>query len=237
MTKNIWELNTDLSNATHEIFEGSHVWYVDDFYKYPDLVLDEITLKEPPIWKVEDKDTYNKIYFEDRRHMIFHKELEEVYDKISNLIRDKDPGRESSSDYGLLTTNHTLFYSDEKSLKFNDYKTKWWWPHIDGGYNGICYLDKEADGEIGTNLYRRSKTDPLYYECAEHYRPWIEFEYWERIAAFTSKYNRFVLFDGRKYFHGMNIEDDRYFKKFRVNQVFFFKDEDFEDPDFGDEED
>jgi len=225
MTKNIWELN-NLSNIKHEIFEDSHVWYVDEFYKYPDLVLEEITSKKPPVWKSEDKETYNMIHFEDRRHMVYYPELEKVYDKIIDIIKSEDPGREKTGDYGQLTTNHTLFYSDEESLKFNDYKNKWWWPHIDSGYNGICYLDKECDGEIGTNLYRRSKNDPLYFNTPEHYRPWIEFEYWERIASFKAKYNRFVLFDGSKYHHGMHIENDRYFKKFRVNQVFFFYDED-----------
>ena len=47
MTKNIWELN-NLSDAKHEIFEESHVWYIDDFYKYPDLVFEEITSRKPP---------------------------------------------------------------------------------------------------------------------------------------------------------------------------------------------
>ncbi len=226
MSKNIWEIN-DLSNMKHEMFEGTHIWYKDDFYKYPDLVLERITSETPPIWKSEDKDTFNGIHFEDRRHLILVEELEEVYYKVGQLIDSLDPGRGHTDDYGYLTTNHTLFYKDPESLKFNDYKSNWWWPHIDGGYNGICYLNKSANNEISTNLYRRLKSDPHYSGVPEHRRPWIPFEYWDRIASFRGKFNRFVLFDGRNYFHGMNIEDDKYFHEFRVNQVFFFKDPDY----------
>lgn len=226
MSKNIWEIN-DLSNMKHEMFEGTHIWYKDNFYKYPDLVLERITSETPPIWKSEDKDTFNGIHFEDRRHLILVEELEEVYYKVGQLIDSLDPGRGHTDDYGYLTTNHTLFYKDPESLKFNDYKSNWWWPHIDGGYNGICYLNKSANNEISTNLYRRLKSDPHYSGVPEHRRPWIPFEYWERIASFRAKFNRFVLFDGRNYFHGMNIEDDKYFHEFRVNQVFFFKDSDY----------
>jgi hypothetical protein len=226
MSKNIWEIN-NLSSMKHETFEGTHVWYMDDFYKYPDLVFEEITSNTPPLWKTYEKNTFNSIYFEDRRHLILIEELDDVYIKLGRLIDSVDPGRGATDDFGYLTTNHTLFYKDEKSLKFNDYKSNWWWPHIDGGYNGICYLNKNANNEIGTNLYRRLKEDPEYNDVPEHRRPWIPFEYWKRVAAFRAKFNRFVLFDGREYFHGMNIEDDRYFHEFRVNQVFFFKDPDY----------
>jgi len=226
MSKNIWEIN-DLSNMKHEKFEGTHVWYMDNFYKYPDLVFEKITSKIPPVWKSEDKDTFNTIHFEDRRHLMVIEELEEVYDKVGRLIESQDPGRGNTEDYGYLCTNHSMFYSDPESLKFNDYKSNWWWPHIDGGYNGICYLNKNSNNEISTNLYRRLKPDPNYTGIPEHRRPWIPFEYWERIASFRAKFNRFVLFDGRKYYHGMNIEDNKYFHEFRVNQVFFFKDPDY----------
>ncbi len=226
MSENIWEIN-DLSNMNHEMFEGTHIWYMDNFYKYPDLVLERITSETPPIWKSEDKNTFNSIHFEDRRHLILVEELEEVYNKVGQLINSLDPGRGHTDDYGYLTTNHTIFYKDLESLKFNDYKSNWWWPHIDGGYNGICYLNKNANNEISTNLYRRIKSDPHYSGVPEHRRPCIPFEYWDRIASFRGKFNRFVLFDGRNYFHGMNIEDDKYFHEFRVNQVFFFKDPDY----------
>lgn len=226
MDKNIWEIN-DVSNMKHETFEGTHIWYMDNFYKYPDLVLDQITSKVPPIWKSEDKGSFNTIHFEDRRHIIPIPELKEVYGKVGELIESKDPGRGNSNDHGYLFTNHTIFYSDPESTKFNDYKSNWWWPHIDSGYNGICYLNKDSNDEVATNLYRTIKPDPNYTKFPEHRRPWIPFEYWERVKFFRAKFNRFVLFDGRKYYHGMNIENDKYFHEFRLNQVFFFKDRDY----------
>ena len=42
MGKNIWEIN-DVSNMKYETFEGTHIWYMDNFYKYPDLVFEKIT--------------------------------------------------------------------------------------------------------------------------------------------------------------------------------------------------
>lgn len=224
MIYNIWETN-DLSQMRVEKFEKGHIFYMDNFYKYPDLVLQEILSKEPPVWKSEDKDSYNCVYFEDRRHQIFYKDLVKVYQNISEIIEKYDPGRGISSDIGTLVTNHTKFYDK----KFNDYKNCWWWPHIDSGYNGIVYLSKNSDNERGTNIYRKLKEDPDYHNLPEHKRPWIKKEYWDLIAFFKSKYNRFVMFDGSEYYHGMSIDSERYFDEFRVNQVFFFTDKNFED--------
>ena len=47
---NIWEHN-DLSNIQVEDFEDSKIYWMDDFYKYPDLVYEEITREDPPLWK------------------------------------------------------------------------------------------------------------------------------------------------------------------------------------------
>jgi hypothetical protein len=217
MSTDIWELN-DFSNMKVEKFENSFIFYMDNFYKYPDLVLKEILSKEPPVWKEFDKNTFNMIHFEDRRHMIKYDSLINVYEKLGSFIEKNDPGRGKSQDSGRLVTNHTLFYKNN----FNDYKTCWWWPHVDSGYNGIVYLNYDSDNEIGTNLYREAIYDPLHDALPEHKRPWIDKSYWTRIASFKSSFNRFVMFDGAKYYHGMNIDSDRYFNEFRINQVFFF---------------
>ena len=67
---NIWEHN-DLSNIQVEDFEDSKVYWMDDFYKYPDLVYEEVTKEEPPLWKYgEDWNTegsQNNIRFIDAR--------------------------------------------------------------------------------------------------------------------------------------------------------------------------
>ena len=63
----------------------------------------------------------------------------------------------------------------------------------------------------------------------EHADPWIKkgTGECERIAAFKSKYNRLVAFDGYRYDHGMSVDDDRWFYETRVNQVMFFDDRRF----------
>jgi hypothetical protein len=63
----------------------------------------------------------------------------------------------------------------------------------------------------------------------EHYRPWTSKSDWKILFSFKAKYNRIVIFDGKKYKHGMDISDDRFFgdtlenAKFRINQVLFFQ--------------
>lgn len=220
---NIWEHN-DLSNIQVEDFEDSKIYWMDDFYKYPDLVFEHITKEQPPLWKHDEDDeelmekTYNAKYFEDRRwDNIPAPGLEIVHDALSKIF-----GQESD-DHGNVVTNHTRFYTDEKSREINDYKNMWWWPHSDSGYNAIIYLNKCEDGtELGTSLYKQLKPDPVQDHVSEHMRPWVDKSYWERIASFKSKYNRMVAFDGFKYKHGMAVENDRWFHETRVNQVLFF---------------
>jgi len=225
---NIWEYN-DLSNMRVESFEDSKIYWMDNFYKYPDKVYEHITKEKPPLWKHDERDeefmkkTYNNKYFEDRRwDNVPTSSLSELHDALSDVFGQK------TFDRGNLVTNHTIFFKDEKSREINDYKNNWWWPHCDGGYNAIVYLNKCEDGtELGTNLYRELKPDTVQNTVSEHMRPWVDKSYWKRIAAFKSKYNRMVAFDGFKYEHGMAIENDRWFDEVRVNQVLFFTSEEW----------
>jgi len=227
---NIWEHN-NLSNFHVEDFEDSKIYWMDDFYKYPDLVFQYLTEEIPPLWKHDEDDeelmekTFNAKYFEDRRwNGKPSPGLEILHDKLCDYFN------QDTEDRGKLVTNHTHFYTDEKSKIINDYKNNWWWPHCDSGYNAIVYLNKCEDGkEFGTNLYRQLKPDPEQDLVSEHMRPWIDKSYYERIAAFKSKYNRLVAFDGRKYQHGMAIENDRWFYETRVNQVLFFISEEWKE--------
>jgi hypothetical protein len=227
---NIWEHN-DLSNIHVEDFEDSKIYWMDNFYRYPDLVFQYLTEEQPPLWKHDEEDeelmekTFNTRYFEDRRWNgkpspgleILHDELGDIFDQ-------------DTEDRGKLVTNHTIFFADDKSLEVNDYKNNWWWPHCDSGYNAIIYLNAGEDGtEFGTNLYAPLKPDLEQDSVAEHMRPWVDKSYWKRIAAFKSKYNRLVAFDGFKYRHGMSIENDKWFRETRVNQVLFFTSDDYDE--------
>ena len=223
---NIWEHN-DLSNIHVEDFEHSKIYWMDDFYKYPDLVYEEITREEPPLWKMDKnwntEGSQNNIRFIDSRWSGIEKEgLDLVYQSLGDIF-DQD-----SRDEGYLVTNHTRFFTDSESLKFNNYRDNFWWPHTDGGYNAIVYLNRSDDGsEFGTNLYRVKDRGWLKQQVGipEHANPWSPKDKWDLLASFKSKYNRLVAFDGLLYYHGMSVDSDKWFYETRVNQVMFFEDE------------
>ena len=226
---NIWEIN-NISNIHEEDFEDSKVYWMDDFYKYPDLVFEYITRESPPLWKwgedYDMEDTKNTKHFEDRRWD--GEDAEGIYipnDALSKIFNQTTTTRTS------VVTNHTRFYTDPESIKYNDYKNNWWWPHTDTGYNALVYLNKSEDGtSYGTNLYRLCDGFWDRKKGTEHGNPWTSKHTGEcnRIAAFKSKYNRLVAFDGYRYQHVMAIDDDRWFHETRVNQVMFFDEEDDE---------
>ena len=222
---NIWEIN-NISNIHEEDFEDSKVYWMDDFYKYPDLVFEYITRESPPLWKWGDgfdmEDTKNTKYFEDRRWD--GEDAEGIHvpnDALSKIFN------QTTKTVNEVVTNHTRFFLDEESVKYNDYKNNYWWPHRDTGYNALVYLNKSEDGtSYGTNLYRLCDDFWDRKKGTEHGNPWTSRHTGDckRIASFKSKYNRLVAFDGYKYEHGMAIDDDRWFHETRVNQVMFFDD-------------
>jgi hypothetical protein len=215
----IFSIN-DLSNLNLETHDGSKFYWMDDFYVNPDLVYEYITSIEPPIWKDWETPSYNMIYFEDRRHMINHPGMCNVEDKLSQIL-----GQNISGDANIVT-NFTRFKKDS----FNNYKTHYWWPHNDGGYNAVIYLNKDIKEEfMGTHIYDPINPEVLERPENEHYRPWTLKSDWKIKFSFKAKYNRIVIFDGKKYKHGMDISDDKFFAdsledaKFRINQVMFFQ--------------
>ncbi len=164
--------------------------------------------------KIDEKPSFNNVYFEDRRHddSIDNLDLKNVYDFLSSLCGQ---GYEAPD----VVTNCTRF----KRHQFNDYKNYYWWPHTDGGYNGIVYFND--DDKHGTCFYEELVEKP---DVPEHYQPWGAKENFIVIKTLEPKYNRFVFFDGYEFPHGMNICTDRYFgEEYRKNQVFFFDDPEF----------
>ena len=210
----MFELSDNLYINT-EIFQGSKIFTIDNFYKYPDEISNYLFKEPAPLHKEYDIPTYNNVLFEDRRLRIYDVRLKPVVDFLSKLSSQKPLMYH-------ISTNQTRFYNDE----FNDYNNCIWWPHIDEGYNGIVYFNKN-DNECGTNLYSQiTDADEMtaYNTITEHSAPWRQKEKYEMIKILEPKFNRLILFDGFKYPHGMNIVNDRYFSdEYRCNQVFFFK--------------
>ena len=210
----MFELNDNLE-IKKEIFRGSIIYTIDDFYKYP-LEVENYLFGEPdkiPLHKRYEKPSFNNVYFEDRRHdSEDNLDLKKVYDFLSGLCGQ---GYEAPD----IVTNCSRF----KKHEFNDYKNYYWWPHTDGGYNGIVYFND--DNKNGTCFYDELVDRPA---MPEHYQPWGEKKDFIVIKTLEPKYNRFVFFDGYNFPHGMNICTDRYFgEEYRKNQVFFFDDPEF----------
>lgn len=218
----IFETN-DFSNMKIFDFFGTKLFYMDNFYKYPELVFKFFNSTQPPVWKKWEQPSRNMIDFEDRRHMISHKGMVNVYKKLGELC-----GQEPEDNHEVVT-NYTRF----KKCSNNNYNDYYWWPHHDAGYNGIVYFN-DFDGKEyeGTYIYLpKDEQHILKHQGNEHEDPWTPKDQWEILLKIKAKYNRFVMFDGLKYWHGMHIHDDTWFgnifedANYRINQVLFFIDE------------
>lgn len=209
----MFELNKDIKINKYFV-EDSLIFTIDNFYKNPDKIVN-LFLEAP--FKIHKKNiikSYNMVLFEDNRHIFKCEELTEVNKFLSGICGQKTYYRE---DLGF--TNFTRFKKDN----FNDYHNNYWWPHKDGGYNGIVYFNKN-DIESGTNLYKNLDLNDPPRGVEEHQEPWRSKSKYTLIHQIKPKYNRMVLFDGFKFFHGMNICNNEYFDKiYRMNQIFFFE--------------
>jgi hypothetical protein len=210
----MFEINTNCEIKS-KIIDGSFLYQIDNFYQDVDEVLNFFSIIDPLIWRKDVRPTNNQILFDDRRHSFTSKHII----KVSNFL-SKVCNQSSYFDSDVVTTNFTRFKKDN----FNNYESNYWWPHRDHGYNAILYLNKN-DTESGTNLYENLNPDEEPPNLPEHYQPWRNKNNYRIIESIKPKYNRMVLFDGYKFFHGMNICNDDYFSDtYRMNQVFFFTD-------------
>ena len=192
------------------VVAGRQIYVIDNFYNDPDIVYDYCTKPLPDPWKHNPFMGYNMDKYVDRRLIEDHDALVDIYDKLSYLCKQKP---ESPTKF---VTNVSTFHD----RSYNNYEEFYWWPHTDLGFNGVVYLNDE-DPHPGTNLFSAEDKQPLYPEwlC-----PWVRKENHTLIHTTEARYNRCVLFDGQLH-HGMAVEDDRYFGKYRVNQVYFFQHE------------
>lgn len=190
-----------------EEFQGSKIYTADNCLKYPEKIVQYLNSTSTPLWKNNEPNSLNGIFFDDRRHRITEGTTE-----FRNKLKEVCGAKEDV--YKEIYSNYTNFYEDP----FNDYKSKFWYPHIDSGYTALIYLNK-YDG-AGTNLYEQ--VEPDYDNIPEHSKPWRDRYKYKVIKRLEAKFNRLVIFDGKKFKHGMAIEDDTFFHQRRMNIAVFF---------------
>ena len=124
----MFELNPNLK-IKEEILLGSKIFTIDNSYKNPDEVHDYLFNREVPLWKIEQKPSYNSIHFEDRRLIKEDERLVPVIGFLSYLCNQ-------DADSHHIITNMQRFFKHD----FNDNKNCYWWPHQDSGYLSLIHI-------------------------------------------------------------------------------------------------
>lgn len=233
---NIWETHDIKSNLRKVPLPNGDFYYVmDEFYKYPDLVVKEIKKITPVTFKINNINdgevSYNDKYFRDHRTDVWVRGLYQLNIDLGKLVKQDPANLNEMEKYkmGVMCINHATIYRHP----FNNLKNDYWYPHVDSGWNGLVYLNKNDSGKNGTNIYsirkNRNRIIQRIMNTHEHSSPWISKDQLDLLDTTESKYNSFAFYNGVKYFHGMNIGDDQYvcnmgeeLEEERMNQVFFF---------------
>ena len=208
----IYEINNKTITRQDTVL-GTSVYYIDDFYKNPDLLLERLEYEPVKKWKPHlNPNGHNGQKFFDGRHLYKDENFKSVTDFLTTITKQEVEGPTE------IFTN--IFQMNPDS--FNDFENNYWMPHLDEGYNAIIYLN-QLPPHNGTNIYA-SHEDQEAFDVQEHEEPWRPKSKWDHIYTITAKFNRLVLFDGKKLFHGMAVDDDMFVHNTRLNQVVFFND-------------
>ena len=80
----MFEINPEIK-VKKEYLLDTTIFIVDDFYKNPDEVFNLLFNREVPLWKMDQKPSYNTIHFEDRRTEEYNYALKPVYEFLQGL--------------------------------------------------------------------------------------------------------------------------------------------------------
>ena len=194
--------------------DGSSIYVVDDFYKDPQSIVDFIQRTPKNIHKQNEHPSYNMVHFRDERHCLYFEQLNKLKDDIAfftnSIFKDFNTGCN-------FFTNCQMWYDNS----FNNYEENYWWPHTDFGITALVYLNQ--DDWSGTNIYNFSNDFNAQEKTKEHLEPWRQKCLWDKVYTIPSKFNRLVLFNGGKLFHGADVNSKKYSDEYRINQVMFFE--------------
>lgn len=206
-------------NTCHSIKEeyllDSKITTVDDVFANPDEIVDFMSSTPAPLWKTwESHQGYvnrNGIDYHDRRHNLQGTAVDSVLRFCSELCKQRPVSPH-------LCTN--VFRMTDTAR--NDIENCCWYPHRDLGYNAVFYLNK--DSGTGTNIYEKtgSDIDDIDPDIKEHSVPWRSKQVYHVIKYLPARFNRLVLFDGAKFYHGMHLGPQFFFED-RYTLVGFFR--------------
>jgi len=203
----VFEINN--KNYIEYDVNGTTVYEIKDFYKYPDKVVEFISNILPHYHKEGDLErSFNGYGFEDMRHSCPVRGMSEVCKFLSSICN------QPACDENMLNTNMFKFLDKN----FNRHEDNYWWPHIDGGYTALIYLNDFS--YPGTNLYTSLDKLP---NGIEHLIPWQPKSKYKLETTLYAEYNKLVFFNGLANPHSMAIDSDIFCNQTRLNQVIFFQ--------------
>jgi|APCry1669192269_1035402.scaffolds.fasta_scaffold30178_2 hypothetical protein len=210
----MWQFN-EITHIGVEELQSSKIYVIDDFFKNPHDIVSYLTsdTNRPALHKSWEVPSHNNIEFFEGRHRIQHPDILPLQKTLLEICGSSGPASD------VMYSNLANFYNRE----FNDYTNNYWWPHRDSGWNCLIYLN---DVEVaGTNLYTETADDQEYirvHAIKEHHEPWRSRSKYNVIKTLNCKYNRLVMFDGKKFLHGLAMTDDTFFRITRMNVAMFF---------------
>ena len=218
----MWDLNLKSEVQVMEL-DGSKIYQIDDVFADPKRL--ERWLFNRLSFAVEGNPWYNNLtYFVKRRMTAFVDESAPLVTVAQHLCKQK------LGNLGGFSTNVESWVD----CKYNTYDTHYFWPHLDWGYTCIVYFHDSN----GTNLYHPDLKKEEWFKTLmekppEGKQPWIPKEKVTKLHTLEAKYNRMVLFDGKKFPHGCAVDNKDFFSetihvapdKSRNNLVFFYEDD------------
>ena len=236
--RNFFEINPN-QLIQYGMLEDSPYCVIDNFFQHPDDVItllhhvapnfhkesgtSNTSLNQYEGPKEEDRShikNYNGEHFKDMRHEFYSDKILPAYEHLFNVLKYIGVTQIPMDRRAVLSNCFTM-----SRTPFNDFANNYWWPHRDHGYSALVYLNHNDN--TGTNVYKCLEPD---YEddVREHEEPWRPKERYEKLMNFDAEFNRCIVFDARRYHHGMHVEDWRFEdtpdNDTRMNVGFFFHD-------------
>ena len=191
-----------------QINKSLPVYVMNNFYQNPDEILFYFnsTPPHPHKWALN---TNNLNYFSDLRHNFNHADMKNVTERLISYFN-----LEGKKPHTKVTTN--VFRMN--CTKFNNYKDNYWAPHTDDldGEVMTFLIYFNLEGCDGTNFYNAKRK----FVGREHDSPWCSKNFYDLLLNAPSQYNMCLAFN-TNITHGMAINDNTFFNKFRLNQAIF----------------